>query len=158
MEKTLYDLDIKIEILQNQNKILEQTAQVIFKSWFVDFDGVTEFEDSELGKIPKGWKVEHLSSLCTIKGRIGWRGYTRNDLRESGPLVIGGKHVSKQNRLDLTNSVHISDEKFDESPEIQISYHDIIIAKTGNVGPLALVDRDLGKATINPNVSLVKES
>ena len=58
--KTLYDLDSKIENLQNQNKILEQTAQTIFKSWFVDFDGVTEFEDSKLGQIPKGWEVESL--------------------------------------------------------------------------------------------------
>ena len=58
--KTLYDLDIKIENLQTQNKILEQTAQTIFKSWFVDFDGVTEFEDSKLGQIPKGWEVESL--------------------------------------------------------------------------------------------------
>jgi type I restriction enzyme, S subunit len=53
-------LDTKIQNLQNQNRILEQMAQAIFKSWFVDFDGVTEFEDSELGKIPKGWSVESL--------------------------------------------------------------------------------------------------
>ena len=61
--KILDDVYEKIITLQNQNKILEQTAQAIFKSWFVDFDGVTEFEDSELGKIPKGWSVDRLEKF-----------------------------------------------------------------------------------------------
>ena len=62
--KSLYNLDSKIENLRNQNRLLEQTAQVIFQSWFVDFDGVTEFEDSELGKIPKGWSVKTIRNVC----------------------------------------------------------------------------------------------
>lgn len=59
-------LDKKIILLQNQNKTLEKITQTIFKSWFIDFDGVTEFDNSELGKIPKGWKVEHLVDNCDI--------------------------------------------------------------------------------------------
>ena len=41
------------------NDNLEQQAQAIFKSWFVDFEPFKdgEFVDSELGRIPKGWKV-----------------------------------------------------------------------------------------------------
>ena len=66
--KILYDLDTKIENLQKQNKILEQIAQVIFKSWFVDFDGRTEFVDSELGKIPKGWKISEINDVCKTFG------------------------------------------------------------------------------------------
>jgi type I restriction enzyme, S subunit len=66
--KILSDLDSKIHNLQNQNKILEQMAQAIFQSWFVDFDGVTEFEDSELGQIPKGWSVEKISDVCETFG------------------------------------------------------------------------------------------
>ena len=64
--KILYDLDTKIENLQKQNKILEQIAQAIFKSWFVDFDGHTEFVDSELGKIPKGWKINPICKFGKI--------------------------------------------------------------------------------------------
>ena len=66
ISKILSDFDLKIELLQKQNKILEQIAQAIFKSWFVDFDGVTKFEDSELGKIPKGWNVKNLNNVCKI--------------------------------------------------------------------------------------------
>jgi type I restriction enzyme, S subunit len=59
-------LDSQIENLQNQNKILQQINQSIFKSWFVDFDGQTEFVNSELGQIPKGWKVSVFSEIVEI--------------------------------------------------------------------------------------------
>ena len=64
ISKILYDLDMQIENLQNQNKLLEQMAQAIFKSWFVDFDLITEFKDSELGKIPKEWHWEQLDNIA----------------------------------------------------------------------------------------------
>ena len=68
ISKIFYDLDTKIQNLQNQNKILEQITQAIFKSWFIDFDGVTEFDDSELGQIPKGWTVRKISGICETFG------------------------------------------------------------------------------------------
>ena len=56
---TLSCLDDKIELNNRINKNLEEVAQAIFKSWFVDFEPFQdgEFEDSELGRIPKGWRV-----------------------------------------------------------------------------------------------------
>ena len=56
---TLSCLDDKIELNNRINKTLEEMAQAIFKSWFVDFEPFQngEFIDSELGKIPKGWRV-----------------------------------------------------------------------------------------------------
>ena len=69
---TLSCLDDKIELNAQMNKTLEEMAQAIFKSWFVDFDPFKdgEFEDSELGKIPKGWKVGKLSDhINFIKGK-----------------------------------------------------------------------------------------
>jgi len=63
---TLFSVEESINNLKNQNKILEQIAQAIFQSWFVDFDGVTEFEDSELGKIPKGWTVGTIGDFGKI--------------------------------------------------------------------------------------------
>ena len=66
ISKILSDFDSKIKLLQKQNKILEQIAQAIFKLWFVDFDGQTKFVDSELGKIPKEWKVVNMPELIEI--------------------------------------------------------------------------------------------
>ena len=65
--RVLDSIDEQIKSLQNQNRILKQMIYATFKSQFVDFDGITEFENSELGKIPKGWSVDILSNNVEIK-------------------------------------------------------------------------------------------
>ena len=70
----LSSLDDKIELNNKINKNLEETAQTLYKRWFVDFDFPNEFGepyqssggemiDSELGLIPKGWHITDLSEL-----------------------------------------------------------------------------------------------
>ncbi|MHB8127656.1 MAG: restriction endonuclease subunit S [Mobilitalea sp.] len=63
--KVLSCLDEKIELNNSINKNLEEIAQAIFKSWFVDFEPFQEgeFDDSELGRIPKGWTVVTLKDI-----------------------------------------------------------------------------------------------
>ena len=60
---------IRSENNLQMNKTLEEMAMALYKHWFVDFgpfqDG--EFEDSELGEIPKGWEVKRLDFLLEIK-------------------------------------------------------------------------------------------
>lgn len=81
----LSTLDEKIELNKKMNETLEGIAQAIFKSWFIDFDPVRakmegrkpfgmdvataalfpdSFEDSEMGEIPKGWKVNEIKELA----------------------------------------------------------------------------------------------
>jgi type I restriction enzyme S subunit len=71
-------LDDRITLLRETNATLEAIAQALFKSWFVDFDPVRaklegrapdgmdeatarlfpdSFEESELGLVPRGWRV-----------------------------------------------------------------------------------------------------
>jgi len=65
--ETLSCLDDKIELNNRINKTLEEIAQAIFRSWFIDFEPFQdgEFEDSELGKIPKGWDVKTIQDFTT---------------------------------------------------------------------------------------------
>jgi type I restriction enzyme S subunit len=65
---TLSVLDDMIELNNQINKTLEDMAQAIFKSWFVDFEPFKdgEFEESELGLIPKGWRVGVLEDIAFI--------------------------------------------------------------------------------------------
>ena len=60
-------LDDKIELNRRINANLEEQAQALFKSWFVDFEPFKDgpFVDSELGKIPQGWKVGILSEIVS---------------------------------------------------------------------------------------------
>jgi type I restriction enzyme S subunit len=50
-------LDDKIELNRKMNRTLEEMAQAIFKSWFIDFDGHDDLVDSEIGPVPRGWEV-----------------------------------------------------------------------------------------------------
>ena len=79
-------LDDKIELNRRMNETLEAMARALFQSWFVDFDPVRakaegcdpglpkpladlfpgSFEDSELGEVPKGWKVGTLADLGSL--------------------------------------------------------------------------------------------
>jgi type I restriction enzyme S subunit len=82
-------LNDRIDLLRQTNATLEAIAQVLFKSWFVDFDPVrakaegrepegmdsvtaalfpSEFEESELGLIPKGWAVDEIGKVATCVG------------------------------------------------------------------------------------------
>jgi type I restriction enzyme S subunit len=66
----LKSLDDKIEVNRKTNENLEQEAQALFKSWFVDFEPFKngEFIESELGRIPKGWRVGTLGEIGDIVG------------------------------------------------------------------------------------------
>ena len=52
----------------SKNNNLEQQAQALYKSWFVDFEPFKggKFVDSELGGIPEGWRVSSLKCVATI--------------------------------------------------------------------------------------------
>ena len=64
----LKSLDDKIEVNRKINENLEQQAQALFKSWFVDFEPFKngEFVESELGMIPKGWRVYRADEVFDI--------------------------------------------------------------------------------------------
>lgn len=74
----LSSIDDKIELNNAINKNLEEMAQALFKRWFVDFEFPNEngdpykssggeFEESEQGLIPKGWRFGGLSELINVK-------------------------------------------------------------------------------------------
>ena len=82
----LSSLDDKIEVNRRINEQLEELAQALFKSWFVDFEPFKdgEFVDSELGMIPKGWKVGTFSNVVdsTLGGDWGKENLQGNYAKE----------------------------------------------------------------------------
>lgn len=98
-------LDDKIELNRRTSETLEAMARALFKSWFVDFDPVrakargdqpagmddataklfpSELVDSELGPVPKGWRVARLGDVLELK-----RGYDLpTSQRVEGPIPI----------------------------------------------------------------------
>lgn len=96
----LSSLDRKIETNNKINAQLEEMAQAIFKNWFVDFEPFKDgkFVDSELGKIPEGWKVGTLNEITQNKSD---KVKERNDVKvlspiTTGELVLSEDYFSKQ--------------------------------------------------------------
>jgi type I restriction enzyme S subunit len=112
-----------------------------------------------LGEIPAHWEITRLKYVATIKGRIGFRGYTTDDLvdKGQGALTLGATHISENGEIILEEPVYISWEKYYESPEIMVSKNDILIVQRGSCGKVGLVQEDIGKATINPSLVLLKD-
>ena len=98
-----------------------------------------------------------LISVCEIIGRIGFRGYTRNDIVEDykGAISLSPANINN-NRLSLNNCTYISWEKYYESPEIMIAQNDIIFCKTGSVGKTAIIHHVACKMTINPQLTIFR--
>ena len=114
------------------------------------------YKQTELGIIPEDWEVINLGSIAKINGRIGFRGYTVNDLvgAGQGAYAIGGKHIA-QLTLDLSEPEYISWKKYYESPEIMVKQGDIVFAQRGTLGRSALISQNIGPATINPSLVLI---
>ena len=64
----LRSIDDKIELNNRINHNLEEQAQALYKSWFVDFEPFKDgkFVESELGMIPEGWSVNRLSDYAHL--------------------------------------------------------------------------------------------
>jgi type I restriction enzyme S subunit len=106
----LGSLDDKIDLNRRMNQTLEEIARALFKFWFVDFSPVrakaegrwkkgeslpgmpadmwdlwpSEFEDSEIGKIPKGWRVAGVGGVVAVAG--GSTPSTKNPRFWDGPI------------------------------------------------------------------------
>ncbi len=61
-------LDDKIDSNRRLTALLEQTAAELFRARFVDFVGVEEFEEREIGRIPRGWRVRTVGEVLKVVG------------------------------------------------------------------------------------------
>lgn len=96
----LGSLDDKIELNRRINANLEAQAQALFRSWFVDFEPFRDgpFVDSELGKIPQGWKVAELGDVTKQQTEKVGPQKTVKVLSPitSGELVLSEEYFTKQ--------------------------------------------------------------
>lgn len=111
----LGSLDDKIELNRKMNQTLEEMAQAIFKSWFIDFDDVPEEDlvDSEFGPIPKGWEVMPIGDVLTF---------------------AYGKSLPKRTRNPGTVPVYGSGGLTGEHDEHLVAGPGVIVGRKGTVG------------------------
>ena len=148
----LKTLDDKIELNRQINDNLEQQAQALFKSWFVDFEPFRDqtFKESELGMIPNGWHAAVLDELCSFISR----GLTPKYDESSNELILGQTCV-RNNIVTLNNARR---HKPKQRTEKWVQQWDTLINSTGvgSLGRVGIVYFDMDNIAIDSHITVVR--
>lgn len=166
----LGSLDDKIDLNRRTNDTLEAIARTLFKSWFVDFDPVhakakgkdlvgmdaetaalfpSEFEDSAMGPIPKGWRASTLGDEVGRRGGIVQTGpfgsqLHASDYVEEGVPVIMPRDIIRR-RVATSSIARIREEDADRLAKHRVREGDLVYSRRGDVERHALIgNREVG--------------
>jgi type I restriction enzyme S subunit len=141
--KVLSCLDEKIELNNSINKNLEEIAQAIFKSWFIDFEPFQEgeFEDSEFGRIPKGWRVTRIDDV-TRESNTGGDAIQKTPMvdYDTGIKCVRVGDLSNQRSIVGWGYSNVNEENF---KKFQLKKNDIVVTRTASLGLNQIIDEDL---------------
>lgn len=156
IDKIIYNTQQSIEELRNykQALITEVVSNGLIKNVEMMKSGA-----SWINEIPISWQLIKLKYISNITGRIGYRGYTINDIVDAGE---GAVTLSPSNIIDMKINLkekvtYISWKKYNESIEIQVEKKDIIFCKTGSgYGKSGVVENSDYSMTINPQLVIIR--
>jgi type I restriction enzyme S subunit len=167
-------LDDRISLLRETNTTLEAIAQALFKSWFVDFDPVRakaeglepegldaataalfpdSFEDSELGLVPKGWKVANIGIIANV---IDCLHAKKPALKDVGRPFLQLNNIRDDGLLDVSRLACISSEDYKKwVSRIEVEGGDCVITNVGRVGAVSQIPSGF-KAAMGRNMTAVR--
>ena len=108
-----------------------------------------------LGDVPDGWDVKALKSICYMKGRIGWQGLKQSEFTTEGPYLITGMNF-KDGVIRWEEVYHITEERYNEAPEIQLKVDDVLMTKDGTIGKILYVGFLPDKASLNSHLLVLR--
>lgn len=128
----LSSLDRKIELNNKINAQLEEMAQALFKSWFVDFEPFKDgkFVESELGMIPEGWRVGTIKDI-PHKIETGRRPKGGVGTITEGIPSIGAEHVKGMGNFDYGKVKFIPKEYANSLKSGKVDGYELLIYKDG---------------------------
>lgn len=135
----LSSLDDKIELNRRINENLEQQAQALFKSWFIDFEPFKngQFVDSELGRIPEGWEIGTIGDYCKIRSGFAFKSSWWTD---KGIKIVKIKNISSIGILNMEDCSYVNKENTLKAKDFSLQSGDLLIAMTGaTIGKFCLV-------------------
>lgn len=145
----LSSIDNKIEENNQINKNLEEQAQAIFKSWFVDFEPFGGIQPSEMQFIP-------LQELC----KVVTKGTTPTTLGKSftstGINFIKAESILDNHSIDSSKFAFIDEETNALLKRSVIKANDIVFTIAGTLGRFAMVDNSVLPANTNQAVAIIR--
>jgi len=147
--------DDSIENNLKRIKLLEETAQNIYKEWFVHFR-FPNYEhtafDAESG-LPVGWRKGKVSDLCNVKSGCAFKS---KDWQSEGNPVMKIKNITN-NTVDINGCDYVDDEVAKNAEKFELFEGDVLIAMTGaTVGKVGLIPKIDKRIYINQRVGLFR--
>ena len=121
----------------------------------VDGKPHTEFKDSPVGRIPKGWDVTALEDLASFvtSGSRGWAQY----YSDSGAIFIRIGNLTREHiNFRFKDTIYVNPPNTAEGKRTLVQTGDVLISITADLGVIAVVNDDIGEAYVNQHVSLVR--
>jgi type I restriction enzyme S subunit len=122
--------------------LLEEMAKAVYQEWFVHFrfpgHETDQMVDSELGEIPKGWKVRRISEMVSTQ-----YGYTESARKEEvGPKYVRGMDINKTSYItwDTVPYCSIDAKSFEK---YQLKDGDILVIRMADPGKVGIVEKEI---------------
>lgn len=110
-----------------------------------------------LSEVPNNWDLKKLKHVSYLKARVGWHGLKADEFNKDNslPFCITGTDFYN-GKINWENCYHISEERYNEDPYIQVSENDLLVTKDGTIGKVAIVKNLNGKAILNSGVFVMR--
>lgn len=110
-----------------------------------------------IGDIPEQWKTKRMRYIAYMKGRIGWQNLRADEFSfdQDLPYLITGMNF-KEGKIRWDEVYHISEERYNEAPEIQLQEGDVLMTKDGTIGKLLLIENLPGKTSLNSHLLVIR--
>jgi type I restriction enzyme S subunit len=103
------------------------------------------------------WETKRVADVAELRGRIGWKGLTAKEYTAEGPYFLSVHSLNYGDYVDFRDAFHISQERYEESPEIMLQHDDVLICKDGaGIGKVGIVGQMPGPSTINSSLLLLR--
>ena len=136
-------LDEKIETNRKINARLEELAQAIFKSWFIDFEPFG-------GKMPTDWELKSLSGIANYLNGLAMQKYSPINNHDKLPVLkikeLGEGRINDNS--DFCSKANIGSDYIIENGDIIFSWSGTLLVKIWTGGKCGL-NQHLFKVTSN---------
>jgi type I restriction enzyme, S subunit len=145
------------EAIEKTEAIIEQTEKVkkgLMQQLLTKGIGHTKFKKTEIGEIPEEWEVKTLGELLKLKGGFAFKS---SDFVEKGDIPVLRISNIKNNYIDLSDAVYVTNEVANSLNEYLLRENDIVIAMSGaTTGKIGRIEKKDIPVLLNQRVGLFK--
>ena len=159
LDQKTAEIDVLIADKEKLIELLQEKRQAIITETVTKgLNPNVKMKDSGIewiGEIPEHWEVSKIKFTTYVKGRIGWQGLRADEFIDEGPYLVTGTDFV-DGLVNWDSCYHISMERYNEAPPIQLRENDLLITKDGTIGKVAIVKNKPKYAILNSGIFVTR--